>query len=60
MLEMNQTINGLEIARDTLTFLLQGLGFVIDLQKFVLVPLGKDRVFRVGNRLSENDINTTT
>ena len=39
MLLMSQTINILEIARNTLIFLLQSLGFVINLQKFVLVPL---------------------
>ena len=38
---MSQTINGLEIARDILIFLLQGLDFVINLQKSVLVPLQK-------------------
>ena len=38
---MSQTINGLEIARDTLFFLLQSLGFVIYLQKSVQVPLQK-------------------
>ena len=31
MLLMRQTLNGLEIARDTLIFLLQSLGFVINL-----------------------------
>ena len=41
MLLMSQTINGLEIASDTLIFLLQDLGFVINLQKSVLVPLEK-------------------
>ena len=41
MLLMSQTVNGLEIAMDTLTFLLQSLGFVINLQKSVLVPLQK-------------------
>ena len=41
MLLMSQTINGLEIARDILIFLLQGLDFVINLQKSVLVPLQK-------------------
>ena len=41
MLLMNQTVNGLEIARDTLIVLLQSLGFVINLQKSVLVPLQK-------------------
>ena len=59
MLLMSQKINGLEIARDTLIFLLQSLGFVINLQKYVLVPLQK-RVYRSGNRLSKNDINTIT
>ena len=41
MLLMSQTINCLQIARDTLIFLLQSLGFVINLQKTVLVPLQK-------------------
>ena len=41
MLLISQTINGLEIARDILIFLLQGLDFVINLQKSVLVPLQK-------------------
>ena len=41
MLLMSQTINGLKAARDTLIFLLQSLGFVINLQKSVLVPLQK-------------------
>ena len=41
MLLMSQTINFLQIARDTLNFLLQSLGFVINLQKTVLVPLQK-------------------
>ena len=41
MLLICQTVNCLEIARDTLIFLLQSLGFVINLQKFVLVPLQK-------------------
>ena len=41
MLLMSQTINGLKAARDTLVFLLQSLGFVINLQKSVLVPLQK-------------------
>ena len=41
MLLMNQTVNGPEIARDTLIVLLQSLGFVINLQKSVLVPLQK-------------------
>ena len=41
MVLMRQTINGLEIARDTLTFLLHSLGFVINLQKSVLVSLQK-------------------
>ena len=41
MLLMSQTINGLEIARDTLIFLLQSLGFVNNLQKSVLEPLQK-------------------
>ena len=41
MLLMSQTINGLEIARDILIFLLQALGFVINLQKSVLGPLQK-------------------
>ena len=41
MLLMSQTINGLEIARDTLIFLLESLSFVINLQKSVLVPLQK-------------------
>ena len=36
---MSQTINGLEIVRDTLIFLLHSLGFVINLQKYVLVSL---------------------
>ena len=38
---MSQTINGLEIARDTLIFLLQSLRFLINLQKSVLEPLQK-------------------
>ena len=38
---MSQTINGLEIARDILIFLLQGLDFVINLRKSVLVLLQK-------------------
>ena len=41
MLLMSQTINCLQIARDTLIFLLQSLGFVINLQKTVLVSLQK-------------------
>ena len=41
MLLMSQTINCLQIASDTLIFLLQSLGFVINLQKTVLVPLQK-------------------
>ena len=41
MLLMSQTINGLEIAKDTLIFLLQSLGFVTNLQKSVLEPLQK-------------------
>ena len=41
MLLMSQTVNSLEIARDTLIFLLQSLGFVINLQKSVLMPLQK-------------------
>ena len=41
MLLMSQTINSLEIATDTLIFLLRRLGFVINLQKSVLVPLQK-------------------
>ena len=41
MLLMNQTTNDLEIARDTLTFPLESLGFVINLQKSALVPLKK-------------------
>ena len=41
MLLLSQTINGLEIAGDTLIFLLQGLGFVLNLQKTVLVLLQK-------------------
>ena len=41
MLLIRQTINGLKIVRDTLIFLLQGLGFVINLQKFVPLPLQK-------------------
>ena len=41
MLLMSHTINFLQIARDTLNFLLQSLGFVINLQKTVLVPLQK-------------------
>ena len=41
MLLMSQTINSLEIATDTLIFLLRSLGFVINLQKSVLVPLQK-------------------
>ena len=60
MLLMSQTINGLEIARDTFIFILQSLGLVTNSQKSVLVPLQKVRVSRVGNRLSESDINTTT
>ena len=48
ILLMSQTTNGLEIARDTLIFLLQSLGFVINLQKSVLVPLQKI-VSRSGN-----------
>ena len=60
MLLMSQTINGVEIAKDTLIFLLQSLGFVANLQKSILEPLQKIRVSRSGNRLSENDINTTT
>ena len=39
MVLMSQTINGLEIVRDTLIFLLHSLGFVINLQKYVLVSL---------------------
>ena len=53
MLLISQTINGLEIARDKLIFLLQGLIFVINLQISILVPL--QRVSRV-----ENKINTTS
>ena len=41
MLLMSQTINCLQIASDTLIFLLQSLGFVINLQKTVLVSLQK-------------------
>ena len=41
MLLMSQTINSLEIATDTLIFLLWSLGFVINLQKSALVPLQK-------------------
>ena len=41
MLLMGQTINGLEIARDTLILLLQSLVFSIILQRSVLVPLQK-------------------
>ena len=41
MLLMSHTINGLEIATDTFYFLLQGLSFVINLQKPVLVSLQK-------------------
>ena len=41
MLLMSQTINGLEIARDTLILLLQSLDFAIILQRSVLVPLQK-------------------
>ena len=41
MLVMRQAITGLEIARDTFIFLLQRLGFVINLKKSVLVPLQK-------------------
>ena len=56
ILLMSHTINGLEIARDTLIVLLQSLCFVINLTKSVLVPLQK----RDGDRLSQDDINTTT
>ena len=41
MLQISQTINGLDIARDILIFLLQTLGFVINRKKSVLVPLQK-------------------
>ena len=41
MLQISQTINGLDIARDILIFLLQSLGFVINRKKSVLVPLQK-------------------
>ena len=58
MLLMSQTINSLEIARDRLIFLLSSLSFVINLQKYVLVLL-QNIVSRSGNRLGENDINTT-
>ena len=55
---MSQTINSLEIARDRLIFLLSSLSFVINLQKSVLVLL-QNIVSGSGNRLGENDINTT-
>ena len=58
MLLMSQTINSLEIARDRLIFLLSSLSFVINLQKSVLVLL-QNIVSRSGNRIGENDINTT-
>ena len=35
---MSQTINGLEIARDTLIFLLQGLDFVLNLKNLFWCP----------------------
>ena len=41
MLLMSQTIKGLETARDKLIFLLNSLGFVINLHRSVLVPLQK-------------------
>ena len=41
ILLMSQTINGLERTRDTSIFLLQSLGFIINLQKSVLMPLQK-------------------
>ena len=41
MLLMSETIKGLETARDKLIFLLNSLGFVINLQRSVLVPLQK-------------------
>ena len=41
MLQISQTINGLDIARDILIFLLQSPGFVINRKKSVLVPLQK-------------------
>ena len=47
MLLMSQTINGLEIARDTLILLLQSLGFAIILRRSVLVPLQKIELLRL-------------
>ena len=41
MLLMSQTVNSLVIPRNTLIFLLQSLGFVINLQRSILVPLQK-------------------
>ena len=51
MLLMSQTINSLEIARNTLIFLLQSLGFLINLQKSVLVPLQKIKLLGLETNL---------
>ena len=55
MLLMGRTLSKILMARHTLTFLLQYLGFVINLKKISLALCETNRVSGLSNRYREND-----
>jgi len=56
---LSQTIENLQMARDTLIFLFHHLGIVINLRKFALTPKQINGVLRTNNRFQNYDIDLT-
>ena len=56
MLIMGQTLEEIQMSRDTVMFLLQNLGFVINLRKSVFSSYAGDGIFGSENKFSNNDI----